>query len=441
MARATGPGKVESRSIPAADATTELAASLFNFDVDGDTPKPEHEKFLFENVVPFFLTPGVKIRLRGEASRSGSAAHNQALSQRRIDKVLAFLKRNGMLAAQFDRLATGESDAAATGQADGTEDERFRAVIVTVVNPLGRSPVRFSRARGSFINDGFDDTVNPPWVMIPTQEPIRLMQVENAQGFTLVSSNPGVAEPQPALFRQAGPVRITRQTQDFRIFGGVTGDAEIRALDAQGRVRGRLQVSVLAQRTVKCAFHYIKNGLYGTRTRNPGDEKEFIRLLNVIWETQANILFKQVPSNVGRPPVVMKDKLGNEINTLGNTVSGDMPVVTKHRDRTAQFNVFFVREVETDAEGTLNKAGNVTDTADAITVIGGAGDCIFEDAISGTRPETDKVAMAHEAGHCLTLDHDNPIKSSQIMLMFPTTDGGRFIAKAHALQAHRNVRK
>lgn len=434
MVRATGPGKVESRPIPPSEPTTEVFVSLFNYDIDGDTLKPEHEAFLKNTVVPFLFTPSVKVRLRGEASRSGKADHNQDLSQRRVDKVLAFLNRNGMTGTQFERSAAGETDAAAALQADGTEDEKFRAVVVKVINPLGRPPVRFERARGSFINDGFDDTVNPRWLMIPAEDPSRLMQVVNAQGFALVSTNEGVARPQPALFSQPGPVRISRQTQEFRIIGGITADAEIRAIDPQGRIRGRLQVSVLPRQTVKCAFHYVKNPRYGTRTRKRGDEAEFLRLLNLIWGEQANLRFQQIPGNSGAPPLVMNEKLGNEVNTIGNLVNGDMPAVIRHRDRSAQFNVFFVREVETDALRS-------TDSADAITIIGGDGDCIFEDDISGTRSQTAEVALAHEAGHCLTLDHNNPIQSRQDMLMFPTTDGGRFVPRAHVLQARRGVRR
>jgi outer membrane protein OmpA-like peptidoglycan-associated protein len=441
MARATGPGKVEERPSPDAQAPEMRRASLFNFDIDGDTLKPEHERWLTENVVPLLSVPGASVRLRGVASRSGAASHNQALSQRRVDKVLAFLQRNGLVLAQFVREAAGEGDAAAAGQVDGTEDERFRAVIVTVVNLLGRLlPVVFERPRRSGLNDGFDDSISPRWVMVPSEDAFRTMQVENAEGLSLVSSNERICVPEPALFRQTGPVRITRSPQIFRIFGRQPGDAEIRAIDGQGRIRGRLLVSILPQLTVTCAFHFISNPRYGTRTRRPGQEAEFLRVLNDIWDAQANIQFQQLGSNVGAAPVVMNNRLGDEINTIGFTVSGDMPVVTRRRDRAAQFNVFFVRETDTDREGTLDANGNATDTVDAQTEIGGNGDCLFEDEAGG--PGIEEVIMSHEAGHCLTLDHDRPIRSTAIMLMFGRSDASsRFLPRAHVLQARRNVRR
>jgi hypothetical protein len=270
--------------------------------------------------------------------------------------------------------------------------------------------------------------------MLPMEEVFRQMQVVNADGLTLVSSNDRIALPQPALFRQAGPVRITRQTQVFRIFSGMPGDAEIRAVDSGGRIRGRLLVSVLPQLTVRCAFHYVSNARYGTRTRSRGDERAFLRILNEIWDPQANIRYEQVASNVGAPPVVMTDRLGDEINAANNAAR-DWIAVIRHRDRNAQFNVFFVREFETDGEG---RRDTELDSADAGTVFG---ECIFEDDISGTRPETAGVALAHEAGHALTLDHDSPIRSTIDMVMFATTNGGRFLPRAHVVQARRNVRR
>src|SRR5262245_8361996 len=182
MARATGPGKVQLLPIPPSETTMTLRASLFNFDVDGDTPKPEHDQFLVDNVVPLLEIPGVVVRLRGEASRSGSDAHNLALSQRRVDKVMAFLRRRGPATVQVDRQAVGEADAAAAGQADRTEDEAFRAVIVSVVNVLGLRPVRFERALNLGLNDGFDDSISPRWLMMPMEETFRQMQVVNADG-------------------------------------------------------------------------------------------------------------------------------------------------------------------------------------------------------------------------------------------------------------------
>ena len=64
--------------------------------------------------------------------------------------------------------------------------------------------------------------------------------------------------------------------------------------------------------TVKCAFHYVQNPRYGTRTRHLGDETEFVTRLNEIWEPQANIKFEQVAPARDVP---MTEDLGDAIDT------------------------------------------------------------------------------------------------------------------------------
>src|SRR6185295_17092855 len=67
----------------------------------------------------------------GLASRSGGRGHNHALSARRAESTLAFLRHqvpNGFLAKQV--VGFGELKARDEGQPDGTEDPRFRSVVL-----------------------------------------------------------------------------------------------------------------------------------------------------------------------------------------------------------------------------------------------------------------------------------------------------------------------
>src|SRR5262249_48655728 len=150
-------------------------------------------------------------------------------------------------------------------------------------------------------------------------------------------------------------------------------------------------VSVLPRLTVTCAFHYVQNARYGTRTRHRGDEAEFVAMLNEIWRPQANIEFVQVPGNAGdKLDLKMTENLRDVIDTRAK-----FDAVARRRDPRAQFNVFFVREVEmAPAAG-----GNFSDSAEAVTTLGPPGDCLFEDAV-----DLPGVTIGHEAGHCLTLD-------------------------------------
>lgn len=121
----TGPGKIlRTGQAPAGG----VRAALANFDIDGDAPKAEHKAFLDAQVVPILRTPDSICILRGEASQTGSDAHNLALSKRRAENVLSFLASRGVPAVRVRVQFVGESLA---GAFPG-ENAEARAVSVLV---------------------------------------------------------------------------------------------------------------------------------------------------------------------------------------------------------------------------------------------------------------------------------------------------------------------
>jgi len=80
-----------------------------NFDIDGDAPKAEHKIFLDAQVVPILTQADSICFLRGEASHTGSDAHNLELSKRRANNVLAYLISRGVPASRVKVQFTGES--------------------------------------------------------------------------------------------------------------------------------------------------------------------------------------------------------------------------------------------------------------------------------------------------------------------------------------------
>ena len=134
MSKSTGPGRTEHRTSP-------KSLLLYNFDINGDQLKAEHETFLRKEVVPV-LQRGGSVSLVGLASRSGSHSHNLALSERRAHNTLAFLRKavpSGFAARQV--AGFGESKAEQEGYRDGSEDERFRSVVVfTSLSPTPPVP-------------------------------------------------------------------------------------------------------------------------------------------------------------------------------------------------------------------------------------------------------------------------------------------------------------
>jgi hypothetical protein len=123
--KATGPGKiVRSSGAPSGG----LRAALANFDVDGDALKAEHKTFLDAQVVPILRAPDSVCILRGQASQTGSDAHNLELSKRRAQNVLGFLTSRGVPSSNVRVQFVGESLA---GSFPG-ENAEARAVSVLV---------------------------------------------------------------------------------------------------------------------------------------------------------------------------------------------------------------------------------------------------------------------------------------------------------------------
>lgn len=121
--RPTGPGKTEVRTNPP-------SLLLFNFDIDGDALKQEHMEFLRREAIPK-IRAGASVSVIGLTDRKASAAHNQALSDRRVASTVEFL-RSEVPSGLNVKQATGfgEEAAAREGEKDETYDERFRAVLV-----------------------------------------------------------------------------------------------------------------------------------------------------------------------------------------------------------------------------------------------------------------------------------------------------------------------
>ena len=125
MSRPTGPGRYQEYRDP-------RCFLLYNFDIDGDALKAEHEAYVRSTVVPI-LRSGSSVGLTGLASRTADNSHNLALSQRRVEHATEFLRT--VLPAGVTITGAGglgEIPAAAFGVPDSTEDERFRAVVMFV---------------------------------------------------------------------------------------------------------------------------------------------------------------------------------------------------------------------------------------------------------------------------------------------------------------------
>ncbi|MBS0532230.1 MAG: hypothetical protein JSS22_22950 [Proteobacteria bacterium] len=124
-----GPGRIaEFTKVP----TSAKVARLFNFDIAQDRLKPEHKTWLIQFAIPL-LRNGGSMSIIGLASTTGTDSFNSNLSKQRADSVIAFLRTNlpKGFAVQFE-LALGEEAARIAGLRDNVEDEKWRAIIVSV---------------------------------------------------------------------------------------------------------------------------------------------------------------------------------------------------------------------------------------------------------------------------------------------------------------------
>ena len=103
---------------------------LYNFDVDASQLKFDHQRALQDSVIPT-LRNGGSVSIVGLASRSGSFSHNDRLSLQRAEGVRTFLQKSipsGFSVREFK--AFGERTAQREHQRDGSEDERYRSVVL-----------------------------------------------------------------------------------------------------------------------------------------------------------------------------------------------------------------------------------------------------------------------------------------------------------------------
>lgn len=115
---AAGNGSMTSGSMTKADAMKLI--SVFYFDFDKATVKPEafadlsaHAKFLVNN-------PSAKVVLEGHADERGTREYNIALGERRANAVSRYLSVQGVSASQMEVVSYGEERPAMEGHSDAS---------------------------------------------------------------------------------------------------------------------------------------------------------------------------------------------------------------------------------------------------------------------------------------------------------------------------------
>ncbi|WP_111641670.1 OmpA family protein [Marinimicrobium alkaliphilum] len=93
-------------------ATAEVIALEFediHFDFDRSTLTPEAQAILQRSVNTLKENPRARVRIAGYTSASGTAAHNQALSERRADAIKSYLVEQGIATRRLATIGYGDT--------------------------------------------------------------------------------------------------------------------------------------------------------------------------------------------------------------------------------------------------------------------------------------------------------------------------------------------
>ncbi len=230
-------------------------------------------------------------------------------------------------------------------------------------------------------NNGFDDTVDPPWLVVPVNNPPN-------QNTVKVNIEPSAAISQvyftidDTAKATVSPVQASSSPQTLTLTGVAKGHTVLRARvgSSSGPVCKTLNICVRDKKVVNVDFHFMQDNASHQTSRSTSEADSFISTLNTIWTPQANVVFQK--GNVDSPTVITD--LGTVIEWYPTNPANEWDDIVAFRNGVAP-DVFFVWEYEQD--GTP-----ATDNADAAQL---NGDILFEDSAGTQVGET----LAHEMGH------------------------------------------
>jgi hypothetical protein len=467
---ATGPGKVTVLTRPAEAADAGLSASLHNFDIDDATVKAEHRRFLDADVVPLLKANQRAVAfLRGTASKSGTAAHDRALSERRVNAVAEFLVSKGVGKAQIVTTFSGKD----LSVSKLNEDEADRAVFVLLESAGPPSRVRLAHVNPARPQDGFQDgrpdplngiqpglllafgvlaqrsslavgdpvapntpapapPVNPlqppPPFLLVTRGKTNSFRVQGGKGMKVTSDKPEVGK---VVSPSSGVLNDDDQVVD--IFGGIEGNASIDVRDSQGRRFQNVIAVTVEPLTVEVAFSYLTSPAGVATNRTPGSEAAILNEVNVIYNKQTGIFFTSASVN---PSVAIpefgsaKDVVLDTSLPRGKHTPDWDKIYPPHRDPKGNLNVFFVRNIKNLGPGF---PGGVTEV---VRTTAQFRDCIIDNRDNNKLVQSDGVNMAHEAGHSLGEFHNGDPRS----LMSGNPAVGLFIFPDMAFRMRKNLK-
>ncbi|MCB1102175.1 MAG: Ig-like domain-containing protein, partial [Kiritimatiellae bacterium] len=267
-------------------------------------------------------------------------------------------------------------------------------------------------------NNGFDDTVDPPWLVVPVNNPPNQNTVKVNIEPSAVAAQVYFTIDDPAK-ATVSPAQASSSPQTLTLTGVAKGHTALRARvgSSSGPICKTLNVCVRDKKVVDVDFHFMQDNASNQTSRSTSEADGFVSTLNSIWMPQANVVFQK--GSVDSPTV--PTNLGSVVEWYPTNPANEWDDIAAFRNGSAP-DVFFVWEYEQD--GTP-----ATDNADAAQL---GGDILFEDNAGSQVGET----MAHEMGHFLSVSPAD-YTDRQDQLMHAYTDvRGQKITHAQVDQAN-----
>lgn len=254
----------------------------------------------------------------------------------------------------------------------------------------------------SLVNSGFDDSVSPPWQMVPVGG-VRTIHLQDGSGLTVTSADDTVA----TVTEVPGAFTPLLNARTFVVRGCRKGTTVLRAGPGV-----ELAVGVKALKRIKTTFHLVTDTATPphSTSRNETSVTDLLRHANEILFGQANVrLDKHDVKNT-----TISADLGATVR-YSSHISGvaasehEWDDVVAHRDASADFNVFLVWDYEQDSTPNTDNANAGTKASE--------GNCLLEDAIA-----VPGRTLAHETAHALSV-HDHSTQASNLMSAAPRVRG------------------
>ena len=320
------------------------------------------------------------------------------------------------------------------------------------------SSARFTRANSADRSDGFNDgrrgapdTVtsqqlqafglvaapqDAPRFFEPTQlivsGQVTVAALLSAKGATVASQLDEVV-----TVLSPGPQETVPTDAAFiRLRGGRPGQDVVIARDAAGREVARLRVITVAKIEREVSFTYLvdakgSDGGVAT-TRTPGEEVALMQEVNALYNRQTGIFFKSKNRKLNVPELDANIRAVDLESGLRRAREWTK-IYPKHRDRSAAFNVFYVKLIN-------NKASVFAFSGGISEIVGSTAD--FRDTIIDNRTlnkvvQSDAMNLAHELGHACGEPHNKDPRS----LMSDKNAVGTTIDLPMALRMRKNLER